>query len=432
MNDEPESKPAAASTAGPAQTTAQRFASEIKLGLRRIAQGDFQQIKASDEERAELLAAARPVVPPLAQDYAAWRKSILIVASVLLVIAAGFKVVKFQSFEGVLVESQMETARQQDPTITVDRVREYVVQTYGRDNLDTINLLFIMDLSVILLAAFLVVLAARGWARIRPSRRMARRAWYVWMLLPICMAMIPWAGLLEFKNVGDAQAEQMRTALGLLLGLSMVVMLGPKIVALFPGVIRSGLILKTLVPETGHPIWAAMICAPLFILTLILTVATILQIQGDALLLFGVLCFILAPISYLRHARILMRPMEGDDAARLVGEARKWGYVLNLLGATLVTIFVLKHELVTWDGAIVMIATALGGLFLMMVVTSDFLLALLHTIFQQAGELYGTKKAEALEQRLGALSEGGLTELRTPAELLSGAGPAEGAEGPDA
>ena len=89
-------------------------------------------------------------------------------------------------------QAGLKAAQQQDPAITVERVREYIVQTYGRENLDTINLLFILDLSVILLAALLVVIAARGWARIRSSRRMARRAWYVWLLLPICMAIIPW------------------------------------------------------------------------------------------------------------------------------------------------------------------------------------------------------------------------------------------------
>ena len=417
MSDEKDIDEPTVGTASTAKTAAQHFASEFRLGLQRIAQGDFHQIKASDEERRVLASGHRPVDQPLAQDYAAWRKSILIVASVLLVLAALFKVVRFQSFEALVVQEQLKAAKQQDPSITVESVRQNVLQTFGRDNLDTINFLFIMDLSVILLAALLVVLAARKWASIRGSRRMARRAWYVWLLLPVCMGMIPWVGLLEFRNIPAAQADQVRQVLGLVLGLSMAVLLGPKIVSLFPGVIRSGLILKTLVPETGHPIWAAVFSTPLFILSLILTVATVLQINADPLLLFCILSFIIAPVAYLRQAGALMQPMTSTEAAERVRRARKSGYALNGLGAVLLIWFVLKHELVAWDGAIVLVASTLGGILLVMVVTSDFLLALLHTSFQQAGLLYGTEKAAELEDRLEALSAGGLTELRTPAEI---------------
>ncbi|MCP5065810.1 MAG: hypothetical protein GY946_04525 [bacterium] len=425
MSEEPDEEEAGTATVAAAQTAAERFAGEFKLGVRRIAEGDFQQIKASDEERAELLAASRPVEQPLAQDYAAWRKSILMISSALLVVAALFKVINFQSFETVFVEPQVpiaiEAAKQQGRNVSEEEARAYLVQRLGPENLETGNLLFIMDLSVILLAALLVVLAARSWARIRASRRMARRAWYVWMLLPIAMALIPWSAILDFSHLPAPEAKQIRMSIGVVLGLAMVFILGPKFVTIFPGVIRSGLILKTLVPETGHSIWAAVICAPVFVLMLILSVATVLQVQGDALLLFATLCFVLAPISYLRHAKTLMQPMEGPAAAALVGQVRKSGYVLNAIGAVLLIIFVLKHELVTWDGAITLVATALGGLFLMMVVTSDFLLALLHVSFQQAGELYGTKKAKELEAKLGALSAGGLTELLTPAEELEDA-----------
>ena len=414
MSEEPapaSPPPLSQSTAPPA------IVEELKLAGQRFMQGDFEQVKATAAERKQLESASTPVTTELAQDYAAWRKSILVMAAAVLVIAAAVNVIGFQTVESELVEGEIESAEQQGMrNINEDNVRRAVRQLWGAENLDTLGWINWLTVGTLLAVAVLTLLAARAWSTIRLSRRFARRAWYVWMFVPIGVALIPWSALLDFSHLNTQQAGELKSVAGIILGLVLTIALGPKVLSIFPGMIRSALILKTLVPETSLPAWVAAICAPIYVLVLVLVVALINQTTGNALLLFGTLCLALAPFSYLRYIRSLLRPLDRETAATRVRNARKLGYVLNALGALLIFIFFIDAEFFTFGVALEIALVAAGGLLLMMVVSSDFMLAILRVSHQQAQQLYGTEMAARLEQRLAALSAVGLTDLRTPAE----------------
>ena len=72
------------------EKTAQRLAAMIR-GFQRVTRADLQLDRATDEERALLASASPPVTSPIAQDYAAWRRSVLWVAAVSLIIHALFE-----------------------------------------------------------------------------------------------------------------------------------------------------------------------------------------------------------------------------------------------------------------------------------------------------------------------------------------------------
>lgn len=400
------------STPAPESNTFSKLLDELKMGYHRLFQGDFQQVEATGAERAELAAAKYPVTEAVSQNYAAWRKSILVVAAALLVVSALFSIAKFQDVEDQLVELHLA----QSPDATQEQAQQAVRGLFGVNNLETLGYLSLLEVAIILLTTTFTILAAIRWSSVRRSRRHARRAWYVWILLPIAMAMIPWSGLLDLGHLAPDQAQGLKSVLGITLGLFMTILLGPRILALFPGAIRSALLIKTLVPETSLPAWVAALCAPIYMLVLVLVVALINQTNGNALLLFGTLFLMLAPLSYLRYIRSLLRPLDGPTAADRVRKARSLGYVLNTIGALLMLIFVIDLEMFSWDTALQLVITALGGLLLVMVVSSDLMLGMLRVSYEQASALHGTDMGRALQEKLDALTKGGLTEVRTPAE----------------
>ena len=102
---------------------AQTVLEEAKRGFRRLFVSDFQKEHATEAERAVLARAPAPVVNPLVQDYAAWRRSLLWIAGVALVLLALFEFATFQSREDAIREQAAKGIAQAEQSLAEARQR---------------------------------------------------------------------------------------------------------------------------------------------------------------------------------------------------------------------------------------------------------------------------------------------------------------------
>lgn len=389
-----------------------------KLAIRAFA-ADFQREHADGRERAQMLNADRPLADELSQDYAAWRRAALWVAAALLSLGVVVALVDYSSTAYQVASSSGQP----------DRVHEQVAQVelqFGSSNLLLLDGLQVFLLLVKIAVAVLVVFAALRWTHIGKSRTFARWAWLAALLVPLLISAWPWGQYLDFShldnvgwgNTGQAGAmakQQVSVAIGAML----MVTVAPKLLALFPGIMRSSLALKTLLPQAAAPGWLTVVFAPFLAGFLLLVLCFMSQVQGSTVLIVGVLCLVVGPCIYVRNARDLVRPHTDDELREVVGGVRKQAFRFHLVGCVLLLLYVVGLEWLPWLTATHLLLEAGGGLLLTMVAISDITLALLAYSHRQGAEFHESNLRHVYESRLDALAGAGLTDLDASMRLPS-------------
>lgn len=380
------------------------FRETARVAVLRAAQSDFLRNRATDAERAQLGAAATPVRGALVQDYAVWRRAMLWLAASALIVHTLVGMVTFTSMETVMVDAQMQ------PGVDEGRLRAQVRHAFGEDNLQTLDVLQMLLLVASALGSGLVCWAAVRWLDVRQSRRLARVGWLVMFAVPMLLALMPWARMMEFPNMDASQREMVSATIGLALGMSFFVIVAPKAVALFPGAIRASLTLKTLLPENPMPGWVAALIAPLYSVFLLVIIVTINQLQGDFLLVIGVVLLMLGPLVNVRRARDLLRAHTPEEAGRLVADVRRTSGTFAVLGLVFLVAFIVKAELFSVGDAIGFVFAMVGSVLLLTLVSADFFVALLHANHTQAKEFLASDLAGRLDARFDELAGSGLAD----------------------
>ncbi|MEZ6232624.1 MAG: hypothetical protein R3B68_00390 [Phycisphaerales bacterium] len=413
------------------------FWDEALLCLQRVTRSDFQTERATEVERAKLGGARHAIVNPMVQDFVAWRRSVLWVAAVLIAIYAFFQIVTFTTFEAAmgpqidkLYEEAVAQARAQGFPVemSLEEFREASMQQFGRKNAEVVDAINGILATSVFLAAICIGIAAKWWKSVPASRLWSRVAWGIMFCVPMLLSFFPITWFMSFDHVQEAHArEAQRQAMGTVFALGVFMMIAPKAIALFPGIIRSAISLKTLVPESVAPGWVAATMAPLYAIFLFTLVSMINQSQGDIFLILGVLCFMTGPLVYIVFAKRLVRPHAPSEASTVVRGLRRLASGFTVVGAVLMSIFVLRlPHLSFWDAVGFLFGVG-GNLLLMTVVSSDLVLALLYQSYRQARAFAGTELEASLDEKFAALSQVGFTALvtTTPARLI-GAGVAMG------
>ena len=395
----------------------------VDLALRflgRAVSGDFQTHHAAEDERQQLAAAPQPVTDALAQDYVVWRRAALWVGGVLLALGALIAVLEHRSVAEQIVHAQAAAAGQQLAGADLQQVVAQLVEGFGKHNLSIIDGLQEFLLVVKLAVATLALIAAWQWSRVKRSRALARWGWLVVVVLPLLVAAWPWSSSLDFTHLdgnnqfGQAvqQSKVVKQQVALAIAAVLMTTIAPKLIALFPGIIRSSLALKTLLPEAAAPGWLTVVFAPFLVGFLLLVVCFLSQVQGSWMLLGGIGALIFGPILYVRRAAELVRPHSAEEVGTVVGGIRRTAGLTTLVGIALLTLYLFDLDDVSWTTAIHMLLEAGGGIFLTMVVISDITLALL----AYSQRLNATFQSSALraqyEQRLQALTGAGLTDVQ--------------------
>ncbi len=372
--------------------TGQQLWEEAKLALRRLRRGDLHVERATDAERAVLAASSPPVSDPLAQDYAAWRRSLLAVAAIVLWALVLCEAIGFSSTRAEL-ESAGEAGRG-------------AANTIGDANLETIDGLRWLIIGSLAVGTIYVTLAARRWARPAASRVAAIVGFLVIFLSPFVLATIP---VQEVLNLPTGEAERGLTLLVAKgMGLYYVVLIAPRVFALFPGIIRSALSLKTVLPESPMPGWTAMFTAPLFATILFVIFAVVNQIFGNVILVLAIASVLLGMVVIVVRGRRLVPPLEPDVMSRELAALRLRYWSCIAAASVFFLIFAIDAKAPFFE-IVKIVLSLLGNVVLMTVVASDFLLGIVRKGHDQTRMLLEGDSAAPLAQRLDSLSAAGFT-----------------------
>jgi hypothetical protein len=369
---------------------------------------------ADADEQASLAApvADRPAVTGTrAQDYLAWRRSMLWVTALLLGGSALFSLANF--------------------------VINLASDDEGLGQVLDVGFLRFLDFLGLAAAIYLPIAAWRGcqrWDNLRLSHRRVRLGWLVGFLVPFVTALVPVKALLQFEapttlEVAQAQAQASQ-GVGMFVGLMLFLKLVPSVLAIFIGAIRSALTLEQLVPESSLPGWVATVAAPIFAVVALAVFVLFHQIGGDWLLLIG---FALIVANYLLIARdgpALIRPQSNAQSVEAL--RRIWGRsrILLSLGslALLIALFTIdffggKKLFGFWsDGALMtpvdlfeLVLALVGRSLFTLVLFCDLLLGVLHYARREAQNL-PIDLTVSLEQKVQEYGEIGIGDLaRRPA-----------------
>ncbi len=347
------------------------------LFARRILASNFTNAAASADERATLLTASTPIEFPIGQNYVAWRRAILWFSGVGLSIAAIFQI---------------------GPTFKMlfDGSNPYLA----------LKLIGLALFALQVLAPALTLWAAWQWSEVKDSRRLARFAYFCQLVGPMLIFCIPVAWL-----VSGSRSEL--NALKSFYVLLAVEILFPKIFALFPGLIRACLTLRTLLPESPMPGWVCTLIAPLY--TLFYMLAVIIAGQAGSLYLFAAfVAFMLAPLFVVLDARRLCAPMIEADMNASLGSLRQRILITTIVGLVLLLISsvdVLKQLNISVSSVINITASLIGNVYLLTLVAADFLTGLMRKAFELDAELHGGPLHATLKERFAQLANVRLADV---------------------
>lgn len=364
------------------ESTAEALA-RLRRSLRRVAHADFHDDEATEAERARLLRAAVPVTTRVAQDYAAWRRPILWMAAAATLTNVGLELFGYDPL-GVMLPKQMLGA-------------------IGMRNAMVMEWLARTPILIGLVGSLFVLAAALAWRRVRISVQLARFGWLLMFATPFLLAILPYARLLDLDHLEPALREAVRAAIGGGFALSIFISVGPRTLALFPGIIRSSLALKTMLPEAPLPGWTVTLVGPLYSVFLLVFVSGIIQAQASFFLLGGVACLTLSPIFYVVHRKSLIRPQTAQQAAKLVKLIKRQVRFLSYAGLLLISVFMLRRPNVGVVEVVGFVTGVVGNVVLLTVVGADFLLSVLRSAHAQSLEFKGSPLQAALADKLAAL-----------------------------
>jgi hypothetical protein len=386
---------------------AQRF-------LVRALTANFQRERAADDERAQLAAHQPKVADPLAQDYVAWRRAALWIAGVALSISVAIAILERQpaaeQFAVLFASANQQTLEGEE----LQRQAAQLAPQIGEGNLAILDGLGDFLLFVKLMVAVLVFLAAKWWMRLRRSRALARWAWLSALVLPLLVSSWPWAQSLDFSQLEAGtgiNAAQLKQWVATLLAGGLVLTVAPKLIALFPGIVRSTMALKTLLPEAAAPGWLTVVFAPFLAGFLLLVLSFMSQVQGSWVLICGVLALSIGPVLYVRNAAALVRPLSAAEVDPVIGAVRGKTMVSNAIGVGLLVWYLIDLDSVSWLMAFHLLLDAAGGILLTMVAISDVTLALLAFSHRQSASFQSSELRTSYEQRLQSLAGAGLTDV---------------------
>jgi hypothetical protein len=386
--------------------------------LRRTMSSDFQQLPVLDEEKARFAALPVPVVDPMAQGFLVWRRSLLATAAGLLLLYAFNSLVGIRTVEHQLMEvnrAQLVESGQfaGDSDYLEEQARQQTDQymaLVGSDNLDIINGLDILIRLSVLAAAVVITVASVKWYDVRLSRRLSRIGWLVLFGAPFLLAMIPASAMMDFTHLPAAEAAQASMLLGGTVGVSFFLALVPKVISLLPGVMRSAMTVKTMLPEATSPGWIVAIMAPLYGLILLVVLATVNQVQFDVQFLFGMGFLIAAAVFYVVRAPQLVRAHTEEEAVHVVARARLQTGLLNGVGALLLALYLLNLPNLDFGSTANVFFGIIGNVLLMTLIGTELTLRFLKQASVDAAGFRDSHYEAALTDKLGRLAAHQLTD----------------------
>lgn len=342
-----------------------------RLFWSRILISDFHLIHATKSEIERLEAASNPVNSPLAQDYASWRRSLLMVCILVLGIT--------------LLFTGYEVA-----TETFNPLKHTVIR------LQALSLFLFQVVSFVL-----SIIAAFSWSNIKLSKIFSRLAWAFQFAGPFLVFFAPLSLFVSNPLVLFQ------------LGVSSIVTLAPKIFGLFPGILRCSLSIKTLLPESAVPGWLSVVIVPIYFLFMLVPAIAAIQfsfiVLGIGLLLMGLGAFV-----SLFQSKSLLKPSSQEEASRTVARIKRLQSVFQISGMCCVGFQVFRSVEITTDMAnnlLLFVFSYVGNVTLLTVAMSDFMLGMIRESQIQNEAFLKSDLVSDYQARLDQLAACGLTDF---------------------
>jgi len=345
------------------------------LFARRIFKSNFIEENASDEERRHLEAASPPVTARSAQNYMAWRRALLWFSSIALGLA------------------------------TLKDLIDYC-KNFSKDNPVAITLWTFMFPVLAGVATVICAKACLDWREINQTRRLSLIAYLTQFVGPVLLLCFPIYKFIATGGDADA-AKMMGLGMGWMFALSTIFLMVPKVLGIFPGLIRSSLTLKTLLPQHPLPAWIGIIVAPLFALFVLIPAIMAMQ-TGFFIIGLGLLCITCFPLTLLYWAKPLSAAATPDQMNITVTRVRSVGKKLFFGGLVLILIGareLLKNvELVSME-TVGFLGAFFGNFLLLTVVCSDVILVASKSSLDQEKELFSSGHGNDLTTRMDELAQ---------------------------
>lgn len=351
------------------------FLATTKVFFHRFLKSDFQTQTITDQENLALDQAQIPTSSTIVRNFLAWRRALLWISGICLAISSLFSLIDIAKFE------------KGTPGIVEFNAVMFMLAKAG--------------------ASALAIIAALKWTQIHNTRKLTRLAWLSNFLIPFIVAMIPVVPFVDKYAYGPSGGQQV---LGMMLIFYLVTLL-PMIIGLFPGLIRSSLTLKTLIPESTMPGWIAVIIAPLY--SLFFLIALVISMQSrSTLAIIAFSAFTAAPLVLVYHGKKITSPVNAEHLPETLGFVRKRLQVLNLIAILFLVILLFsKAENIAIDNILSFLANLIASVLLVTVACSDLLLGLFKSAFLRENDLRNSDHIHKLKKDFTDLDDLGLTEL---------------------
>jgi hypothetical protein len=336
-------------------------ASLAKLFISRIVKSDFTLVRATDEERQRLAESGDRTASSLAQDYAAWRRAVMVIALALL---GAVTLHNLSDLWDVLSESA--------PFM--------------------FKLWYTAFFATQVVALMLLGLSVMGWTRMAGSRFMGWAAWCLQFFGPMLLLLVP------LRTLGVPRD------LAAVMGITFTLTLLAKIFGLFSGLVRSALTLKTLLPQGRFAAWVVGAVAPFS--ALFFGLAALFAVQtGATSLAYGFIAFTVGALMPLAHAAEMAKPCDETAASQLVARARRSQNGAMVAGIVFLGWYALKVMEVdlTLVGLLHFVCAFLANLLMVTLAAADLIIELTKKSVEQTRQAEGTPSSIELEQRLSAL-----------------------------
>jgi hypothetical protein len=283
------------------------------LHLKRAFNWNLRSLPVEPDEEARLV--ANGVDEEDARRYLVWRRSVLLVVAIPMLISAllallGKVTTDMSSLSGLGI------------------LLEYL----------GVAALFVLPLTA--------WRAAGAWDNHRRSRTILVRGWLVAFITPLVLALIPFGWRVDLSGGDINQVSAANALLGFVGAVQVYVTLMPAVLSLLPGVLRACLRIKALIPESILPGLFLVAATPLYVLLFLVIFTTVNQVVGDFILILGIVCLLGGPMLYLMNARTFTRPLRTEEEIAKIGSIQKAVVTFIGVGLALIAVYAFTHEVI--------------------------------------------------------------------------------------
>lgn len=286
---------------------------QAKYHVRRAFLWNIQRIPMSADEPPAL--AAGRIADPALQRYYAWRRSLLVFVTATLAVTAALA------------------------TWSHFKTDHSALNGTGK----LIAWLRLAAHWAMPAAAFM---ALKCWTDPVRSYRLLLQGWAIGFFIPIAAALVPLEQMVNAPEGGWAgQAGEQMRAMRIGLGLVMFATLLPLVLSLLPALVRASVRVKSLLPGSVIPGWFLMGAAALNVLIWLTVLVAINSLASNALLIAGVVLFVLAPMAFVRKGNLFIRPLAPGAEIDPIGPVQKQAVTMILCGVGCLVLFLFTEKI---------------------------------------------------------------------------------------